>query len=127
MGTSADGDQSGAFELDVLPVITIYIPKDLQTYSSNPPDHTAFGDYPTKIKAVPNMDANHTVTVKFFNSDTVGHEIHADNDAEGFPHGTQNIAPNSYDPVVRNVKFPGTYNYYPHDIGQSIEGQIVIQ
>ena len=57
----------------------------------------------------------------------VSHEIHADRPDQGFGHGNQPIPANSFDPVVRQVNTPGTYDYYPHDIGQSIPGRIVIE
>ena len=121
-GTVAGGTKTAPATLAVLPRITIYIPQNLSSFSGT----DAFGDYPTVIKAPPNMSAQNPLTVRFLNTDTVGHEIHADNDAEGFGHSNSNIAPNTYDDD-RPVNTPGTYNYYPHDIGTSILGRIVIQ
>lgn len=126
-GSVPAGEKSGAATVIVRPVITIIIPPNLATYDDNGPDTTAFGDYPTVIKALPNMNGQNTITVNFFNSDTVNHEIHADDQAQGFGHGQGPIAPNSMDPVVRRVNSPGEYNYYPHDIGTNIMGQILIQ
>jgi len=125
-GTSPGGSKSAAASLTVNPVITIIIPKDLATYANTT---QAFGDYPTMIKALPTMDATHTITVKFFNDDTVPHEIHADQGAEGFPHGTGSIDPGSFDPVVRKVTAADTFDFYPHDLGNgpTILGEIVIQ
>lgn len=126
-GTVDAGEKSGAATVIVHPVITIVIPPNLATYDDDGVDTTAFGDYPTVIKALPNMSSQNTITVNFFNSDTVTHEIHADDQAQGFGHGQGPIQPNSMDPVVRKVTSAGEYNYYPHDIGTNIMGQIVIE
>jgi hypothetical protein len=126
-GTSPDGTKSAPANLEVMPVITITIPKNLNDFSSDPADTTAFGDYPLMVKALPVMDATHTITVKFYNDDTTGHEIHADQGTEGFGHGTGDIAPGSFDSVVRKINTADTYDYYPHDIGTSIIGRIIVQ
>ncbi|MBK6513620.1 MAG: hypothetical protein IPM79_25045 [Polyangiaceae bacterium] len=126
-GTVEGGTQSAGAAVTVLPIITITIPQNLASYSSDPPDETAFGDYPTVIKAPPGMSAANPVTVNFFNADSVSHEIHADYPDQGFPHGNQGIPPMSLDPLVREVNSPGLYNYYPHDINDSIRGRILIE
>lgn len=130
-GTVEAGDKSTAGTLAVIPAITITIPANLaamQPAPGDPPNQTAFGPYPTVLKALPNMSAQNTITIRFFNADTVPHEIHADNADQGFPHGNQSIPPMSFDPVVRNVNSPGQYDYYPHDLGvNNIQGRILIQ
>jgi plastocyanin len=128
-GTVETGVKSAAGTLSVRPVITILIPQGLAGMQGQPgsPNTTAFGDYPTTIKALPGMSAQNPVTVNFFNADNVPHQIHAEYDAQGFPHGTQDIVPGQLDPLVRQVSSPGTYDYYPHDIGPSILGRIVIE
>jgi len=126
-GTVESGDKSTSATLTVEPVITIIVPANLQGYSSNPPDTTAFGDYPTLITAPANMGPEHPITVKFYNADSVPHEIHADDAASGFPHSNALFDPNTFDPTERNVIAPGTYDYYPHDIGPTILGEITIQ
>jgi hypothetical protein len=127
VGTVPAGEKSVDAALIVEPVITIVIPENLASYSADPPSTDAFGDFPTVIKALPNMSDDNPITVHFFNADTVPHEIHADNPNEGFPHGNQGIPPGELDPVVRRVNSPGEYLFYPHDIGMSILGQIVIE
>lgn len=121
-----EGTKSVTANLEVAPVITIYIPADLASYSGQ---NTAFGPFPTMIKALPNMSASNTISVRFFNQDSVPHEIHAEAAVQGFPHGNGPIAPNSFDGQTRNVNAPGTYNFYPHDLGNgtSIPGRIIIQ
>lgn len=127
VGTVPEGTASGDASVTIEPVITITIPQNLESYASNPADTTAFGDYPTVIKAPANISAANPVTVKFFNDDTEPHEIHADADDAGFGHGQGPIAPGSFDPVVREVNQTGEFGYYPHDIGTTILGQIVIE
>jgi plastocyanin len=127
LGTVPEGQASGDVAVTIEPVITITIPQDLAGYASNPADTTAFGDYPTVIKAPANISEANPVTVKFFNDDTAPHEIHADQDGAGFGHGQGSIAPGSFDPVVRQVNQTGEFGYYPHDIGTTILGMIVIE
>ncbi len=126
VGTVPGGEKSGDAAVNVIPTITITIPENLASFSSNPASTNAFGDFPTLIKALPNM-AETPITVNFFNADTVPHEIHADDPDVGFGHGNQNIPPGAFDPVVRQVTAPGEYTFYPHDIGNSILGRITIQ
>jgi plastocyanin len=73
------------------------------------------------------MSEDNPVIIRFFNDDVVSHEIHADADLNGFGHGQGPIAPGAMDPVVRRVTAPGTYDYYPHDLGPSILGRVVIE
>jgi hypothetical protein len=122
---SEDGTKQVLPSLTVLPVITVYIPMNLSSFNGM---DTAFGPFPTTIKALPNMSAANPITVRFFNQDDVGHEIHADQGGQGFGHGIGSIAPNSFDPLEREVNSPGEYNYYPHDLNNNtIRGRIVIE
>jgi plastocyanin len=121
-GTVASGEKSTTLTLTVEPAITITIPAGINNMQGT----GVFGDYPTVIKAVPGMSAQSPIRVRFFNADNLVHSIHADNDGQGFPHG-DDIIPGMYEVPERLVNSPGTYNYYPHDIGQSILGQIVIE
>ena len=123
----AGGSKEVAAVVTVEPVLTITIPQGLNGMSDDPPNTTAFGDYPTRIRALDGMSGDNPVTILFFNADSVPHEIHADRPDQGFGHGNQPIPASSFDPVVRQVNTPGTYDYYPHDIGQSILGRIVIE
>lgn len=127
VGTVPEGTASGDVSVTIEPVITITIPQNLESFASSPADMTAFGDYPTVIKAPANISGANPVTVKFFNDDTVPHEIHADQDGAGFGHGQGPIAPGAFDPVVRNINQSGEFGYYPHDIGTTILGLIVIE
>jgi plastocyanin len=120
VGTVPEGTASCDVSVTIEPVITITIPQNLESFASNPADTTAFGDYPTVIKSAP-------VTVKFFNDDTVSHEIHADQDDAGFGHGQGPIAAGAFDPVVREINQSGEFPYYPHDIGTTILGLIVVE
>lgn len=125
--TAADGEEMTAPTLTVLPAITITIPLNLGGYASNPPDQTAFGDYPTRIKSIPDLSAASPIRVRFFNADITPHRIHADAPDDGFAHGDVDIPPNAFDPLVREVSIAGQYDYYPHDIGQTIVGRIIIE
>jgi hypothetical protein len=127
VGTVPSGEKTVDAAFIVDPIITIVIPVDLASFSAEPPSTNAFGDFPTVVKALPNMSGDNPITVNFFNADTVPHEIHADNPNEGFPHGNQPIPPGEFDPVVRQVNTPGEYLFYPHNIGMSILGQINIE
>jgi len=126
-GTVESGEKTGDATLTVEPILTVIIPENLQSFSADPPNQTAFGDFPTIVTALPNMSADNPITVRFFNAGTVPHEIHADAGADGFGHGTGLIDPGTFDPVERHVTSPGQYGYYPHDIGPSILGEIDIQ
>lgn len=124
-GTVVTGSKDTQAVVTVLPVLTIDIPDNLASFISDPPDTTAFGPYPTMVRALPDMNAT-PITVRFYNGDTIPHEIHSDQGAQGFFHSQANIPPGGFD-EDRNVTAPGTYNYYPHDLGTGILGRIVIQ
>lgn len=121
------GEMTANGQVVVEPVLTVYIPMGLEGLQENPPNTTAFGDYPTMIEAPPNMSGDNPITIRFFNQDSEPHQIHA-GDQNGFNHSNADIPANGYDPMDRLVTAPGTYDYYPHDCcGQSILGRIVIQ
>ncbi len=125
--TAAGSEETAAGQVVVEPVITIYIPQNLDGLQENPPNTTAFGAYPTTLTAPPNLSGDNPVTVRFFNQDAVPHQIHA-GDQNGFDHSQADIPANGYDPMDRRVTAAGTYDYYPHDCcGQSILGRIVIE
>lgn len=124
-GTSGAATQTAAIDFDVAPVITVMIPQNVATLINTT---NSFGAYPTMIKAPPNLSAANPLMVRFFNADNVPHQIHASNDAQGFPHSNVNIPAGAFDPLDRPVNAPGTYNFYMHDVamGDTIDGQIVI-
>jgi hypothetical protein len=111
--------------LTVKPVITIDIPVNadgIQGTAQNP-NTMAFGAYPIMITA----PTDFPVTVNFHNSDSTPHEIHAEQAAEGFPHGAGLIQAGQND-TPRNVTQSGTYDWHLHDEGDATNvGQIVIQ
>jgi hypothetical protein len=117
--------------LTVESAITVHIPQGVNNMggTTSNPVTTAFGPYPMKIaEPMGGISASNTVTVYFFNDDTVSHEIHASADQEGFAHDPGTIAPNSMDKLVRQVNTAGSYNYYLHDQGAPITvGLITIQ
>jgi len=124
-GTVESGDASVTGALVVHPTIVITIPQNLSSFEGQ---DDAFGDFPTTLAQPPGgISGDNPVTVLFFNADNVDHEIHADNPDQGFGHGQGPIGPGEMDPTVRAVNSPGTYNYYPHDLGTGIPGRIVIE
>lgn len=125
-GTAGAASQTAAIDFDVAPVITVTIPQNVANLINTT---NSFGDYPTMIKAPANLSAANPLMVRFFNADGVPHQIHASNDAQGFPHSNANIPAGGFDPLDRPVNSPGTYNFYMHDVamGDTIDGQIVIQ
>lgn len=126
---SEAGNATASGALTVLPEITIIIPNNVAGLPGDVgnPYTTAFGPYPTVITA-PTLIATTPVTVRFYNADTVPHEIHSDQAADGFPHDNMPIQPNSMSNLVRELKKTGTFNYYLHDQGAAqTVGRIVIQ
>jgi hypothetical protein len=126
VSTIAGGEPASTpIALTVQPVITIDIPVNadaIQGTTQNP-NKMAFGAYPIMITA----PTNFPVTVNFHNSDSTPHEIHAEQSAEGFPHGAGLIQPGQ-DDMPRNVTQSGTYNWHLHDETDATNvGQIVIQ
>jgi hypothetical protein len=116
---------SAPVTLTVNPVITINIPVNVDAMqgSTSNPNKMAFGDYPIRIKA----PANFPVTVNFHNLDSTPHEIHAEQQQQGFPHGN-GLIQQGQDDMPRNVTQSGTYDWHLHDEGDATTvGEIVIQ
>jgi hypothetical protein len=128
---SADGvTKSATLALTVQPEITIHIPAGVNNTGATVtnPNSTAFGPYPITISAPANLSTSNTITVNFFNDDTVSHEIHADDAAQGFGHDPGPFGPNSMDPFVRQVNSTGTFDFYLHDQGAPITiGRLFVQ
>lgn len=123
-GTVPSGSKDTQGALTIEPVLTVEIPANLADFISDPPDTTAFGAYPTLVKALPDMNQT-PITVRFHNNDDIPHEIHADG-TNGFFHSQSQIGPGQFDDD-RQITGPGTYDYYPHDLGTGILGRIKIQ
>lgn len=124
-GSSSGQPTSAPVTLTVKPVITINIPVnvDMMQGSTGNPDKMAFGDYPIRIKA----PANFPVTINFHNLDSTPHEIHAEQQQQGFPHGNGLIG-QGQDDMPRDVTQSGTYDWHLHDEGDATTvGEIVIQ
>lgn len=101
---------SATFTLTVQRAITIYIVPGASTAT------LAFGPKPIVIHAG-TIGAGNTIQVRFYNQDSVLHEVHGDQGAEGFGHDPAPIAPTSYDSFIRQVNSPGTYAFSLHDDG----------
>ncbi|MEP7125806.1 MAG: hypothetical protein ABJE95_33050 [Byssovorax sp.] len=116
-GTVATGAKTTAATLTVKPAITIVIPKNVYGLggTQNNPYKMAFGDYPMNVIAAGDISDQHPLTVRFYNDDDISHEIHAANQAQGFPHDAGGIAPHSMDSLVRKINAKGLYDYYLHD------------
>jgi hypothetical protein len=116
-GTVATGARTAAATLTVKQAITIIIPKNVYGLggTQNNPYKMAFGDYPMNVIAAKDISDQHPLTVRFYNDDDIGHEIHAANQAQGFPHDPGSIAPHSMDSLVRKINAKGLYDYYLHD------------
>jgi plastocyanin len=74
--------------------------------------------------------ANNPVTVNFINDDSTPHEIHAENQNQGFPHGQGTFGQGQADSPVRQVTQAGTYQWHLHDDappGGPPGGTVVIQ
>jgi hypothetical protein len=124
VASSADQDETAGASVTVEPVLTIVIPSGVAALggSIDNPYLDAYGPYPITVTAAP------PVTVYVYNADQTSHEIHSDAGEMGFPHGNGPIAPQSMDPVVRQLQVNGTYNFYLHDQGgPATPGRIVMQ
>jgi hypothetical protein len=123
--------QNARVAFTVNPVIEIRIPANvdaLRVAGGGTIQSTAYGPNPLNLK----LGTATSISVKVFNADTVPHQLHAANGAQGFAHGNV-IAANSYEEktqvgVPRTVNAPGTYSFYLHDgtDGQSVTGRIVV-
>jgi hypothetical protein len=128
--TSSAGHASASSTLTVKSAITITIPQgaDQLGGTTGNPYKTAFGPYPIMIAAPPGISSSNTVTVRFYNADTVAHEIHASSPLAGFGHDPGSIPPQSMDSYVRHVNTTGTYDFYLHDQNAAITvGRIIIR
>jgi hypothetical protein len=107
-------------------LIDIPVNADANQGTAANPRTDAFGPFPIRIRAPANIGAQNPVAITFRNLDSTPHQIHASNDASGFPHGTRNIAQGQNE-GVRNVTRTGTYNFYLHDQGTpNTVGRIII-
>jgi hypothetical protein len=130
IAVTADGMATTAsVALTVQPMITLHIPAGVNSTGATveDPDTTAYGPYPIAIVA-PNISTSSPVTVYFKNDDKVSHEIHADDQAQGFGHDPGPFGAGQMDPYVRQVNSIGTYDFYLHDQGQPITiGRVTIK
>jgi plastocyanin len=121
---------STAVAVTVQSTITLHIPAGVNDTGATVtnPNTTAYGPYPITIVAPPGLSASNPVTVYFMNDDTVSHEIHADDQGQGFGHDPGPFGAGKMDPYVREVNTAGTYDFYLHDQGAPITpGRVFIQ
>jgi hypothetical protein len=121
-GSSAAEVRTASGALQVEPILTVVIPEGVNDLGSgDTPFLTAYGPYPMPVAALP-------VTVRFYNADTIPHEIHADQGEIGFPHSPGPIEPGQMDSLERIITLPGTYDYYLHDQNSAATpGRIVVE
>ena len=128
--TAGGMTQSTAVSVTVESTITLHIPAGVNNTGAtvSNPNTTAYGPYPITIVAPPGISASNPVTVYFQNDDTVSHEIHADDQGQGFGHDPGPFGAGKMDPYVRQVNTAGTYDFYLHDQGAPITpGRVFIQ
>jgi hypothetical protein len=128
--TAGGMTQSTAVSVTVESTITLHIPAGVNSTGATVtnPNTTAYGPYPITIVAPAGISASNPVTVYFQNDDTVSHEIHADDQAQGFGHDPGSFGAGKMDPYVRQVNATGTYDFYLHDQGAPITpGRVFIQ
>jgi len=121
---------SAAVSVTVESVITLHIPQGVNSSGAtvSNPNTTAYGPYPITIVAPQGISDANPVTVYFKNDDDVSHEIHADDQAQGFGHDPGSFGAGTMDPYVRKVNAAGTYDFYLHDQGSPITpGRVFIQ
>jgi plastocyanin len=111
---------SATFTLTVQRAITVTIVPDASTAA------LAFGPGPIVIHAG-TIGAGNTIQVRFYNQDSVIHEVHAAQPSEGFAHDPAPIPPASYDSLIRQVNSPGTYPFTLHDDGHTASAGNEIQ
>jgi|SRR5690349_1655123 len=78
----------------------------------------AFGPRPIVIHAG-TISMDDPIQVRFYNQDSVPHEVHAAQMGQGFAHDATLIAPDAYDPLIRNPFEAGSYDFYLHDLGDT--------
>ena len=128
--TAGGATQSTAVSVTVQSMITLHIPSGVNKSGAtvSNPNTTAYGPYPITIVAPAGISAQNPVTVYFQNDDTVSHEIHADDQAQGFGHDPGSFGAGKMDPYVRKVSSTGTYDFYLHDEGAPLTpGRVFIQ
>jgi len=128
--TAGGMTQSTAVSVTVESTITLHIPAGVNSTGAtvSNPNTTAYGPYPITIVAPQGISAQNPVTVYFQNDDNVSHEIHADDQAQGFGHDPGSFGAGKMDPYVRQVNAAGTYDFYLHDQGAPITpGRVFIQ
>ncbi len=121
---------SASVSVTVESVITLHIPQGVNSSGATVtnPNTTAYGPYPITIVAPQGISDANPVTVYFQNDDDVSHEIHADDEAQGFGHDPGSFGAGKMDPYVRKVNAAGTYDFYLHDQGAPITpGRVFIQ
>jgi hypothetical protein len=126
----AAGDATTPIALTVNAALTITIPPNVDSNGGTTADPVtnAFGPYPMTINAPANLSASNTLTVRFYNADTVPHEIHASSPEQGFAHDPGPFPAMSMDPFIRHVNAAGTYDFYLHDQGAPTTiGRLVVQ
>jgi hypothetical protein len=128
--TAGGATQSTAVSVTVESTITLHIPSGVNQSGAtvSNPNTTAYGPYPITIVAPAGISAQNPVTVYFQNDDTVSHEIHGDDTAQGFGHDPGPFGAGKMDPYVRKVNSTGTYDFYLHDEGAPLTpGRVFIQ
>jgi hypothetical protein len=123
--------QTATVAFTVNPVVELRIPQGvnaMRVAGGGTIQSQAYGPNPLNLK----LGTATRISVRVFNADTVVHELHAGNGAQGFAHGN-NIAANTFEGntqagVPRSVSAPGTYSFYLHEgtDGQSVTGRIVV-
>ncbi len=128
--SSGTGDATTPIALTVNAALTITVPANVDNNGGTTADPVtnAFGPYPMNIKAPANLSTSNTLTIRFYNADTVAHEIHASSPQQGFAHDPGPFPAMSMDPFIRHVNATGTYDFYLHDQGAAKTiGRLVIQ
>jgi hypothetical protein len=124
------GNATTPIALTVNAALTITIPANVDNNGGTTADPVtnAFGPYPMTINGPANLSTSNTLTVRFYNADTIAHEIHASSPQQGFAHDPGPFPAMSMDPLVRHVNTAGTYDFYLHDQGAPTTiGRLVIQ
>jgi hypothetical protein len=126
----AMGSATTPIALTVNAALTITVPANVDGNGGTTADPVtnAFGPYPMNITAPANLSTSNTLTIRFYNADTIAHEIHAESPNQGFAHDPGPFPAMSMDPFIRHVNATGTYDFYLHDQGRpSTIGRLVIQ
>jgi hypothetical protein len=121
VGTVGEVVKTSPANVTVKAWIDIHIPVNADSMTNS------FGT--VNITAPANISSN-PVTVNFINDDSTDHEIHAENQNQGFPHGLGTFGQGQADTPVRQVTASGTYQWHLHDDappGGPPGGTVVIQ